>query len=149
MNQKALSINKNSKELKNSRIKEISSKLFADDSTELKLSKLLFSLIQKRNHNHKQPDLQKWANDIDLMLRIDKRNPSEIEKVINWCQHDNFWKNNILSTQKLRKQFDKLILIMEADDATKKDTGAVKSKSIVQAHTVTRKYDGTDIVVTS
>ena len=47
------------------------------------------------------------------MLRIDKRKTERIEQVINWCQQDEFWKNNILSSEKLRIQFDKLELEMD------------------------------------
>ena len=46
------------------------------------------------------------------MLRHDKRKPEIIEKVILWCQGDDFWQNNILSTGKLRKQFDRLEMQM-------------------------------------
>ncbi|KXK29370.1 MAG: hypothetical protein UZ01_02264, partial [Candidatus Brocadia sinica] len=56
------------------------------------------------------PDLQKWATHIDKMIRLDKRPPEEIEKVVAWCQQDSFWQNNILSTEKLRKQYDQLYL---------------------------------------
>jgi hypothetical protein len=80
------------------------------DSNEYELSKLLFDLIKKRNPNHKQPDLKSWAKHIDLMIRIDKRTIDEIRGCINWCQQDPFWQNNILSTAKLRKQFDTLYL---------------------------------------
>ena len=48
------------------------------------------------------------------MLRIDKRNPQIIEKLIIWCQQDNFWQNNILSTAKLRAQYDQLLLKMNS-----------------------------------
>lgn len=74
------------------------------------LSQLLFDLILKRRPNFKKPNLTTWAKSIDLMIRVDKRNPDEIEKVIKWCQADEFWQNNILSTAKLRKQFDQLAL---------------------------------------
>ena len=46
------------------------------------------------------------------MLRIDKRSVEDIEAVIRWCQQDDFWHKNILSTDKLRKQFDKLYIAM-------------------------------------
>ena len=81
-------------------------------SNELKLSNRLLSAIQTRNPGHRKPDLDKWAHHIDLMIRIDKRDPAEIEKVIDWCQADTFWQNNILSTEKLREQYDQLILKM-------------------------------------
>ena len=84
-------------------------KTFSHNSNELRLSELLLSLILKRNTNYKKPNLQVWAKDIDIMIRLDNRDPIEIEKVILWCQEDTFWQNNILSTKKLRFQFDQLV----------------------------------------
>jgi len=91
-------------------------KTFHPNSDELRLSELLWTLILKRNPNHKKPNLQNWAKHISLMIRVDKRITGEIEKIIRWCQDDLFWQNNILSTDKLRKQYDQLKLKMEAPD---------------------------------
>lgn len=88
----------------------IPKKIFVEDSTEFRLASLLLQKIRERKPDYKEPNLQSWAKDIDLMLRIDKRKPEIIEKVILWCQADDFWQNNILSTRKLRKQFDRLEL---------------------------------------
>ena len=44
-----------------------------------------------------------------------RQNHEVIEKVIKWCQGDPFWQNNILSTAKLRKQYDQLALKMEEE----------------------------------
>ncbi len=78
----------------------------------LTLASLLFEKIKSRNHAHKPPDLKVWAKDIDLMISRDARDPTEIEEVICWCQNNDFWKNNILSPGKLRKQYDQLVLKM-------------------------------------
>ena len=88
----------------------IVNKTFRLNSNELRLSELLLNLILKRNANHKKPNLQVWAKDIDIMIRLDNRDPVEIEKAILWCQEDTFWQNNILSTAALRKRFDQLVL---------------------------------------
>ena len=103
-----------------------SQKFFADDSIEIKLSKLLYSLILERNPNQKYPNLQKWAYRIDLMIRKDNRDPENIERVIKWCQADNIpnkkgfcWANNILSTNKLREQYDQLFLKMKKNQKPK------------------------------
>jgi hypothetical protein len=83
-------------------------KIFLSDSIEIRLSEFLLEKIITRNPNHKRPNIQAWAKDIDLMIRIDKRSPEGIQRVIEWCQADSFWQSNILSTAKLRKQFDQL-----------------------------------------
>ncbi|HJW85455.1 MAG TPA: replication protein [Candidatus Brocadiaceae bacterium] len=88
---------------------------YCPNSVELRTAELLLSLIRQRNSGFKQPDLQKWADHVSKMIRIDERSPEDLEKVLRWCQADSFWRNNILSTEKLRKQFDALYLKMNAD----------------------------------
>lgn len=86
---------------------------YCPNSIELDLSQFLWDLILERKPDHKKPDLQKWAVHIDQMIRIDKRDPDRIRDVIRWCQADDFWQDNILSTNKLRQHFDKLELAMQ------------------------------------
>lgn len=101
--------NKNPQSIvKDSKVK----KKFLSDSIEIRLSKLLLSKILNRRKSFKKPNLQNWAQNIDFMLRVDKRSPKEIKEVIEWCQTDGFWQNNILSTATLKKQFDQLALKM-------------------------------------
>ncbi|MBT9166903.1 MAG: hypothetical protein DDT19_00227 [Syntrophomonadaceae bacterium] len=88
---------------------------FVPTQIEFGLSKLLLDKIIERKPDYKKPDLQKWARYIDLMIRIDKRDPKKISQIIEWCQADDFWQNVILSTEKLRKQFDKIDLKMRSD----------------------------------
>ncbi len=85
------------------------------NSNEFKLSFLLFRKIKERDSNYKEPNLQKWSEQLDKLHRVDKREFPEIESVINWCQNNEFWQNNILSTDKLRKQFSKLYLQMKSE----------------------------------
>ena len=83
-----------------------------NNSQASRLALLLLDLIIERNPKHKKPNLRKWEIHIDRLIRIDKRKPEIIEQVIRWCQSDDFWQDNILSTEKLRKQFDQLFLKM-------------------------------------
>lgn len=85
---------------------------YSCNSEEYQLSSLLLDLILERRNSFKKPDLQKWAKEIDLMIQSDGRTPGEIQQLIEWCQQDAFWQNNILSPRKLRKQFDQLALKM-------------------------------------
>ena len=57
--------------------------------------------IKKRSDQ----ELQKWCEDIDKLIRIDKAKPEEIKKVIDWVVRDEFWSMNILSAKKLRKHY--------------------------------------------
>lgn len=92
-------------------IKDISSKVFSDDSLEMILSNLLKSKILDNNPKARVPgNMKKWAEEMDLMIRIDNRSEQEIRQVIELSQKDTFWKPNILSPSKLREKFDTLIL---------------------------------------
>jgi len=52
----------------------------------------------------------KWLADMERLHRIDERSWEQITKAIHWCQDDDFWKANIMSPAKLRKQYDQLRL---------------------------------------
>ena len=53
--------------------------------------------------------------DIEKTIRIDKRDPVEVEALIRWAQASDFWRANILSPAKFRKQYDRLRLQAEKD----------------------------------
>jgi len=54
------------------------------------------------------PRLDSWAHQVRLMRDRDQRTTEQILKVFRWANSDNFWRANILSPEKLRKQFDVL-----------------------------------------
>ena len=87
--------------------------IYCQNSAEFRLASFLLEKIIERKPNFKKPDPQKWAAQIDKMIRIDKRDEQTIAKVIAWCQQDEFWQSNILSTNKLRQQFDQLEMKMK------------------------------------
>jgi hypothetical protein len=97
--------------------------IYCHNSVEFRLSSLLLDLILQRKADYQQSKidtekkknqyLQKWAVHIDRLIRLDNRTPDRIEEVIRWSQQDDFWQNNILATEKLRKQIDKLELGMK------------------------------------
>lgn len=90
-----------------------------EDSVEFRLARYLFNCIRLNKPDFKQPNLQQWEQQVDYMIRLDKRDPDQIKEVIKWCQEDNTpnesgfcWANTILSVVKLRKQFDQLSIRM-------------------------------------
>lgn len=93
---------------------------YESDDPNLKLANYLLSKIRERNSNvypmdsKNQPDTQKWANDIRLMHERDARSYEDIKRIIEWCQQDSFWQDNILSASKLRKQFKQLVAKADA-----------------------------------
>jgi len=81
---------------------------FPPDSKEYILSEYLLKKILSHLPGCKNPDLQKWAKHMNAILKLDKRDPEEVRAVIDFAQDDSFWRNNILSVEKLRKQYDQL-----------------------------------------
>lgn len=98
------------------------------NSLSLGLSSFLFENIKKINPKHKKPKLENWAIEVDRMLRIDKRDAEEIRKVIEWLPSHDFWKTNILSTEKLRKHFDALWIEMQKKPAKSKAQTEIDEK---------------------
>ncbi len=89
--------------------------LFDESSVQYRLADLLRQQMIANNPKAKVPDngsMQRWCETVDLMIRRDDRTPEEIERVIKWCQANDFWRTNILGPDKLRKQFDQLWLKM-------------------------------------
>jgi len=68
----------------------------------------IFGLIRLLEPDHREPDLDAWANDIRLMKERDGRSDEDIRSLFAWANQHHFWKTNILCPSTLRKQWDKL-----------------------------------------
>jgi hypothetical protein len=99
-------INKNDKNVNND--KKVNN--YMSDSNEYRLAEFLYKHILKNNPKAKEPNFQTWSKQFDYILRIDKRDLEEVKKIIKFSQTNPFWLKNILSPDKLRKQYDRLIL---------------------------------------
>ena len=77
----------------------------------------------------KEPNLQQWARSFDVALRNDERMAEAhfVAEVIKWACSDSFWRANIQSPEKLRKQFDQLTAKMEIE--TKKASATSKTET--------------------
>lgn len=69
------------------------------------LAERLFKQICQ-NQEIKEPNLQRWADDIRKMIEIDKRTEDQVSRMIDWSQKHVFWSANILSARKLREKYD-------------------------------------------
>jgi hypothetical protein len=106
-----------------SKSKSISKPISKYTSKDLKLAELLYQLIKENNPAwYVNPNWNQWADDIRKIREIDNRTYEQIEFMINWCQQDDFWKQNILSPAKLRKQFNNLVVKAKQN----KNKGVVK-----------------------
>lgn len=86
--------------------KAMTSKKFTDE--DMRLASWMWGRVQKLNPTAKQPSLDKWADVIRLMREVDGRTLQDIGSAFDWANKDSFWCSNILSPDKLRKQFDRL-----------------------------------------
>ena len=109
------------KELKELKEVKKKNKTFTSDSVEFRLSKLLFNEIKNNNPEHKEPNLQTWATHIDRMIRVDNRDPQKIANMIAWVQANSFWRSNVLSTYKLRDQYDQLAIKMKESSSNQNE----------------------------
>lgn len=108
--------NKNVKNDKNEKKKDIDRKQAYDtDSDSYKLASFMFQVIRTNNPNHKEPNLQAWADDFRKLLEIDQRDRKEVAKLVQWVQRDEFEMVNVLSPTKLRKRYDNLYMKMTKD----------------------------------
>jgi hypothetical protein len=103
---------------------EKSEKKFSEDDRQTAV--FIFEKIRSVNPTFKQPNLNKWAADIRLMVQQDKRSYDAIKELFSWANQDGFWKANILSPNKLREKWDTLTMQKQRP----KPTAAFKGSQI-------------------
>lgn len=98
--------------------KPVPAKAVTPNLTAKKLSQDLYDFLIGINPDQKQPNFESWTRVFDLMLRVDNRTEEQIRYILNWLYKSTdknalFWRRNILSPNKLRDHFDRLILIVK------------------------------------
>ena len=81
---------------------------FTDE--DMKLAEWMAGRVNKLIGREKKHPLESWANKIRLMREVDKLTLTDIAAAFDFANKHNFWAKNILSPDKLRKQYDKLKL---------------------------------------
>lgn len=84
------------------------SKYVCNESVEL--CEKLLNYCKNENPHFSTTKKDKWTEDIGKIHFIDGYSWEDIGKVIDFAKTDNFWKANILSGDKLRKQMQRLYL---------------------------------------
>ena len=90
----------------NKRTKQ-TNKQFTSDSPEYTLAAYMLQKILQLNATFKMPNMQKWASSMDKIMRIDQRPYEEIKAVIDYV-YSSWWKDKVLSPDKLREKYDTL-----------------------------------------
>lgn len=93
---------------------------------DFEIAKMMWEKIQPITKQNRAPAMDKWAETIRLLREQDGRDHILISRVFNWANQDEFWRSNILSPAKLRKQFDQLFVKMEQPHEIRlgRDTGS-------------------------
>lgn len=115
VSKQSMDINNNDKNDKNEKKESTSRSKYKFETHHMKLAELLFKKMKENNPNAKKPNYKSWANTFRLMMERDEREGKDIQDLILWSQSHHFWHKNILSADKLRKQFDRLQLEMKGE----------------------------------
>lgn len=106
-------IDKRSKDLlvmeKSTTKKNEKMKKFIFKENHLRFAKAMFKKISEVNGAVKEPNFEKWAHDSRLMVEREGISLNEYWRVFLWANNDSFWRDNIQSPEKLRKQYPQLI----------------------------------------
>jgi len=83
-----------------------------DEPTRLDVEQICRHLADRIEKNGSiRPDIgQGWRDAGRLLIDKDGRTVEQILRAIDWCQDDEFWRGNVMSMPKLRKQYDQLRL---------------------------------------
>jgi hypothetical protein len=85
-------------------------KIWEETSIEYRLAKLMFNSLKLMNPDYTEPNLHRWADDMDLIVRVDKKLPEEVVALMRCIYNDNFEMTVVLSPAKLRKRYKDLAL---------------------------------------
>lgn len=108
---------------------------FSEDSDEMKIVNYFISKLKSINPKIKVPanvtQKQKWATEINRLMRIDGRDKSEICRVIAYAVNDSFWRCNVLSAKSLRKYYDRLFIKMQQ---SRKSTDTADNDAVAETY---------------
>lgn len=93
-------------------------RVYDESSIPYRTANYLFTNILKFKPDLKQPNLQVWSEDMRKLVEVDKRDPKEIGRVIEWVTTNDFWQVNILSASKLREKWDMVTAKMKQEGFT-------------------------------
>lgn len=95
----------------------------------LQAAHAMWDRIQPITQREQPPNFENWARDIRLLVENDKKPPELVWRIFLWANADDFWRVNILSPAKLRKQFDQLYAKSNMQATTKFDRNVQVGKA--------------------
>ncbi len=100
--------NKNDKKDKNEKKSNTCDSIYEASSEFYRLAQSLFKNVKQNYPGVKEPNLQKWANDMRLLVERDMRTVEKIIDLIDWSGQHVFWQTVVLSPVSLRKNWDRM-----------------------------------------
>lgn len=102
-------------------------------SFELRCVGRLIDSLKRQFPGAKTPEtaaaMEKWADEIERMKRLDKRSEEEILEALEYAVTDPFWQCNIRSTKKLREKCETLILQARGRQGQQRQQGKAPPKN--------------------
>ncbi len=69
----------------------------------------------------RQPEITyAWRKEARNLLDLDKVDPEEAHRLIDWCQRDHFWRSVIVTMGKFREKYDTIRLKASSEEATRR-----------------------------
>ncbi len=94
------------------------------------VAKAMWEKIQPITGQARSPDFERWARDVRLLVERDGRTLEDVWRVFEFANRDQFWRANILSPAKLRKQFPALYARMGCGAVDGRGRSAVGMRSV-------------------
>lgn len=104
------------------------------------IAKKILDKVKSVHPKAKDPNLDKWGAELDLLNRKDSRSWEEMHKMIDWAFEDAFWYKQIQSPDALRKHWDKMAMQM----ASYSNKGLTERKNRDIANEVKSHLEKTD-----
>lgn len=112
---------------------------YSDDDFDF--ARKMYNSILAQQPTFKKPNLKSWAKTIRLMRERDGRTYEDMQRVFVWARQDNFWKGNILSADKFRKQYDTLTAQMSSRGASYENNQRVDNSAPGRVRAAQEKRD--------
>lgn len=97
--------------------KRTEEKKVSSSSEDQVVANVILADLRAMNPKH-SADINVWAKTIRLMRERDGRTHEEILNLWRWANKHDFWSTNILSPEKLRKQWDQLFIQRKSSTKT-------------------------------
>ena len=78
------------------------------------LALYLFQRLKNRSPGFKEPNIDRWAKEMDKLLQLDHREEGEIIQLIDFSEKHKFYKQAILSPSAIRKHYDAMVIAKDA-----------------------------------